>query len=327
MFSTNKFIKNISFVFSVLTFSFVLSYSVLAWTEPLLEPPAGNIKAPINAGPDSQLKEGNLQVNALSTGTASGNALLIPNGNVGIGTISPIAKLEVTANPTVLAGACTVSKTATPKRVLIGGGAGCGISELEISVGSQIIVDFGSFKDARLVTGVFNNLNFITNEVVTDIWNNRTFSYIKNARGIKNDGTLTTQGMVEFNGNYEGQGGISIPYMDINVGGGYDSQFAFRHIDVAGQSNRFFFLNQNDSVTMSLDTEKRNVGIGTRDPASAGALDVVSATGALIVPRMTTGQINAIVSPVEGSIVYDTTLGRFKFRDRSAGGVANWVIK
>jgi hypothetical protein len=46
-----------------------------------------------------------------------------------------------------------------------------------------------------------------------------------------------------------------------------------------------------------------NVGIGTTTPS--GVLDVVSTTGALIVPRMTTAQMNNLPL-IKGSIIYNT---------------------
>ena len=49
-----------------------------------------------------------------------------------------------------------------------------------------------------------------------------------------------------------------------------------------------------------------NVGIGTSSPA--GILDVTSTTSAFLPPRMTTTQKNAIGSPQDGMVVYDTTL-------------------
>lgn len=61
-----------------------------------------------------------------------------------------------------------------------------------------------------------------------------------------------------------------------------------------------------------------NVGIGTASPA--GALDVVSTTGALIPPRMTTAQRDALASPQDGSVVYNTTTNKVNFREN-----ASWV--
>ncbi|EQB62704.1 MAG: hypothetical protein RBG1_1C00001G0283 [candidate division Zixibacteria bacterium RBG-1] len=56
-------------------------------------------------------------------------------------------------------------------------------------------------------------------------------------------------------------------------------------------------------------------------PAPQGALDVSSATGALIVPRMTTAQRDALTA-VNGMIIYNTTTNQFNFREAGA-----WVTK
>lgn len=62
-----------------------------------------------------------------------------------------------------------------------------------------------------------------------------------------------------------------------------------------------------------------NLGIGTISPQ--GALDVNSTTGALIVPRMSTAQRNAL-SAVNGMIIYNTTTNQFNFYENGA-----WVTK
>ncbi|MDP3014636.1 MAG: tail fiber protein [Candidatus Subteraquimicrobiales bacterium] len=66
--------------------SLSLSYFVLAWTEPTVAPPSGNVATPLNVGINDQVKSGNLQVNALGV-QGIGSVLLVPNGNVGIGAI------------------------------------------------------------------------------------------------------------------------------------------------------------------------------------------------------------------------------------------------
>ncbi len=49
------------------------------------------------------------------------------------------------------------------------------------------------------------------------------------------------------------------------------------------------------------------VGIGTTVPASSSALQIDSTTGGFVPPRMTNTQMNDIPTPLEGSIVYNTT--------------------
>jgi len=55
-------------------------------------------------------------------------------------------------------------------------------------------------------------------------------------------------------------------------------------------------------------TSSGNVGIGTSSPAVAAQLDLSSTTQGFLPPRMTTAQANAILYPVEGLMVYNTTL-------------------
>jgi uncharacterized protein (TIGR02145 family) len=51
-----------------------------------------------------------------------------------------------------------------------------------------------------------------------------------------------------------------------------------------------------------------NVGIGTTTPNASAALDVTSTTRGFLPPRMTNEQMKAIVNPVNGLTVYNTTL-------------------
>lgn len=53
------------------------------------------------------------------------------------------------------------------------------------------------------------------------------------------------------------------------------------------------------------------IGIGTTSPNSSAALEINSTTGALLMPRMTTAQRDAL-TPVEGMILYNTTVSKFQ---------------
>lgn len=74
-----------------------------------------------------------------------------------------------------------------------------------------------------------------------------------------------------------------------------------------------------NSSYLLLAEDGGNVGIGTATPQ--GALDISSVTGALIVPRMTTAERDALTA-VDGMIIYNTTTNAFNFRENGA-----WVIK
>lgn len=55
------------------------------------------------------------------------------------------------------------------------------------------------------------------------------------------------------------------------------------------------------------------VGIGTVTPNASSVLDVTSTTQGMLAPRMTTIERNAITSPAESLLVFDTTLKSFYF--------------
>ena len=50
------------------------------------------------------------------------------------------------------------------------------------------------------------------------------------------------------------------------------------------------------------------VGIGTASPEASAQLDVNSTTKGFLPPRMDSTERNAIVSPVEGLTIYNTTI-------------------
>ena len=81
------------FAFLLLGAFLVATSSVSAlWQGPTQTPPGGNVSAPINVGNNAQIKEGNLTLNATNSFL---NGLLVPYGNVGIGTTNPQGKLEI----------------------------------------------------------------------------------------------------------------------------------------------------------------------------------------------------------------------------------------
>ncbi|MFN0200400.1 MAG: C1q-like domain-containing protein [Bacteroidia bacterium] len=60
------------------------------------------------------------------------------------------------------------------------------------------------------------------------------------------------------------------------------------------------------SIHLLVNAFSQNVGINTNTPAASAALDVVSTTQGVLVPRMTAAQRGIIASPATGLLVYQT---------------------
>ena len=76
--------------------------------------------------------------------------------------------------------------------------------------------------------------------------------------------------------------------------------------------------NSSDNTIMVVEDDG-DVGIGTITPQ--GKLDLISSTGALIVPRMTGTERDALPE-INGSIIYNTATNAFNFYENGA-----WVSK
>ena len=64
------------------------------------------------------------------------------------------------------------------------------------------------------------------------------------------------------------------------------------------------------------------VGIGTTNPDPSSMLDIQSDSQGLLAPRMNTADRNAIASPAEGLLVFDTDEDAFYYYDTSG---STWV--
>jgi hypothetical protein len=106
MISSSRTIKSIAFISAVIILSLSAVYFTMAWAEPTLAPPDGNVAAPINVSATAQTKMGALSVSTLyDSNDPLGNYFVDPSGpvsatlagNVGIGTPSPGARLDISA--------------------------------------------------------------------------------------------------------------------------------------------------------------------------------------------------------------------------------------
>ena len=71
----------------------------------------------------------------------------------------------------------------------------------------------------------------------------------------------------------------------------------------------FVIRTTNTSNIFYVDSASDNIGIGTSSPGVTSILDIASTTQGLSVPRMTTAQMNAILGPTAGMVVYATDGG------------------
>lgn len=98
-----------------------------------------------------------------------------------------------------------------------------------------------------------------------------------------------------------------------------DSGLYGLYAGLASSGDTWFQAMRNDSAVaynLLLNPSGGRVGIGGV-PAASALLDLTSTTGALLVPRMTTAQKNALTAE-NGMIVYDTDLGKFQGREAGA---------
>lgn len=92
--------KTIALVFSILVICSVASFYAAAWTEPTAVAPGNNAATPLDTSNVGQTKVGGL---VLNTGAAT-YGLIVQSGNVGIGTATPGAKLEVAGQVKITGG-------------------------------------------------------------------------------------------------------------------------------------------------------------------------------------------------------------------------------
>ena len=64
--------------------------------------------------------------------------------------------------------------------------------------------------------------------------------------------------------------------------------------------------------------DEGDVGIGTNKPDPSALLDLVSTTGGLLVPRMTSAQRDAIPNPARGLLIFNTETGEFEYNAGSS---------
>ena len=74
----------------------------------------------------------------------------------------------------------------------------------------------------------------------------------------------------------------------------------------------------NTTNTKGFEGGGTDVNLSAADVTPKAAFEVVSTTSGILVPRMSTAQKSAIVSPLNGLVIYDSTLNEFQFYQNGA---------
>lgn len=286
----------------------------------------GSVRRVLKSSVDARFWDtsGNAVTSAKKLGTTSNFALplitnnvermrVTENGNVGIGTNAPVSRLDIysaTGNPLRLqslqAGATTDSLLTSSSGVV----RRLAISQLGTGNFWQIGGN-GEVGVRNFGTTFANDLPFITNN---------TERMRINIAGNVGIGTNNPTQKLEVIGNiysvrdngYVGIDNTNIGRLGITKKLGMLPNFAVNN-NIPMIFGKYDVSNLNDLTTANYIEFGRfsnngQFAVGTASPANSAILDVSSTTQGVLMPRMTTTQIQAIASPAEGLLVFNTTL-------------------
>ncbi|MBL4753118.1 MAG: tail fiber domain-containing protein, partial [Flavobacteriales bacterium] len=264
-------------------------------------------------------------------GRTGAQMVIRSSGNVGIGTITPNGRFNVSAG----GNAAALVVNATTGRVGVGltaPGAALevfstaeGIIRTQPSAGANDnAIVFGAASStlnrAAIVTtggGANGDLNgdlrFFTNQALGDTYEGRTGAQmVIRSSGNVGIGTTTPNDKLQIgdafslhDGGHEvlGIGYAPGPDLDLNSAG-YASEIRLDPTNGILQFRMSSSLTNSPIVQTLALTKDGDVGIGTGTPSAK--LEVSSTTSGVLIPRVTLVQRNAIVTPVTSELVYQT---------------------
>jgi len=272
---------------------------------------------------------------------------LVVQGNVGIGTTGPGAKLDVRAGGETLYWGNNALTYPSPPAAAQGNLVGKGLTadfrtSLQDGTG-RVNQYWNAYYDSAAAAHKYQVTGEASNRYLTSAgifgWyvapsgtagNNITWT---NAMYINNSGNVgigTTGPGTKLSVRVDGDGAnavlrLSSILTNWNVGngprllfhGGSDDR-PFGEIgsflqNASTGANAYMTFSTRDSEIVAERvriTSAGNVGIGTTSPNANALLDVSSTTKAFMPPRMTTTQRDAVASPTAGMVIYNTTTNK-----------------
>lgn len=159
--SRNPTKQYVTVLVAILSLALGVNVTQAAWTPPSQLPPDGNVDAPINVGYSPQIKDGWLLIKGmLSASVPNTYGLIVENGNVGIGTLTPTSPLTVKKS---------VGSYGTPFLVEQSGSADASYKNVAIFAGNRGSVNASDNTNIGLwqknsTVGNYANINFYNSQ-------------------------------------------------------------------------------------------------------------------------------------------------------------------
>ena len=208
------------------------------------------------------------------------------DGKVGIGTDAPGGKLEVVGGRSLFS-ASSEPFAIGARYVSTGGSVYFGASDGTATPGVQISAATGAAL-LNITTGGNVGIGTATPGAALQVVSTTSADQLRvgyNTTNYYKIGRNTADGVLHFQGTQATYNG-------------------YNFLSQAGTSS--FFIKNSGSV-----------GIGTAAPNASAILDLTSTTGALLIPRMTTTQRDALTA-VNGMLIYNSTLNKFQGYENGA---------
>jgi hypothetical protein len=219
----------------------------------------------------------------IQDGEGTNSVLSISTTKVGVGTVSPSAELDVNGN------------VVADEYALDGTGSSSSAVAIHAPATNELAIRTNSTEAMRIDSAGNVGLGTTSPDTVLHISSPQPVIRLT-------DTSSATDTVSQVWADSDAVGALFLASDITNVG--TDPFISFR-IGGTGQANEKMRINSDG-----------NVGIGTNSPTAP--LEVASTTGGVIMPRMNDSQMNAISSPTDGEMIYNTTDNKFYGRANGA---------